>query len=592
MKNKKMIGLTLLTIFCFIGFSGVPTAAQFDATPELSFPLWVLSWDDISVDTGTGLRLQMADIGIELIHTIMDDDPMYEGINPDGGFILYEMSHGYSPFPDHPYDRMHSDNIVYYGGNPYVLNNATVDALIEDYLSASPAELAEKARLVQVAAKHNIPYIPLFLSDDTHAIRSEWSNYTLKPGGIFTTFNPQTMIFMESSVDNSIFVMAYSSDIGEMNPLFWRSERSHWYNMLVYDTLLSFDNESNLIPWLAEDYAISADGTQINYTLRTGAQWHDGNPVTPEDVEFSINYYKNGPSDVNDWPTFQHITSTSIDGQTITVNMDQTMAFAPHIFGTQMYVLPKHVREGIAQDDARWDDPNNATAHIGSGPYNFTARVEDEWTLVDINNNWWGPANPYVGQLPNIQAVRIDVVIGQDARILAMRAGDADSERYEVFGAYVNVVLNAPELTLITGLASQWDYVLGFHLNVTEPGFPGLGISDFQVRKAMSHAINRPQLVNIGRLGHGRETHSIIPETFYASLYHADGDFWEYDVTVANEILDAAGYLDVDGDGVREYPGVAIPPPPPNLILIGIAGVVALVIGIVISYVIMRMRKG
>jgi ABC-type transport system substrate-binding protein len=48
-----------------------------------------------------------------------------------------------------------------------------------------------------------------------------------------------------------LFVMAYGSDIGELNPLFWRSERSHWYDMLVYDTLLSYDDDLNIIPWLA-----------------------------------------------------------------------------------------------------------------------------------------------------------------------------------------------------------------------------------------------------------------------------------------------------------------------------------------------------
>ncbi len=73
-----------LTLFSFLSVSGVPAAAQvYDALPELSFPLWVLSWDDISVDTGTGLKLQMSQIGIDFDVTIMDDDPMYEGINPD-----------------------------------------------------------------------------------------------------------------------------------------------------------------------------------------------------------------------------------------------------------------------------------------------------------------------------------------------------------------------------------------------------------------------------------------------------------------------------------------------------------------------------
>ena len=53
------------------------------------------------------------------------------------------------------------------------------------------------------------------------------------------------------------FVMAYPSDVGEQNPIFARSARSLWYDMLIYDTLISFDENADLIPWLAESWDIS-----------------------------------------------------------------------------------------------------------------------------------------------------------------------------------------------------------------------------------------------------------------------------------------------------------------------------------------------
>ena len=343
------------------------------------------------------------------------------------------------------------------------------------------------------------------------------------------------------------FVMAYPSDIGELNPMFYRSERSHWYDMLVYDTLISYDNDLEVIPWLAEDFAVTADGLSVTFTLRTGAVWHDGEPLTVDDVEFTFNYYKDAPTDAIAWSFMQHVSSVVVSGQNITVTLDQPFAFALQTLG-ELYILPEHIHFGIDADDARWNDEDNVTAHTGSGPFKFVKRVPDEYTELTRNDDWWGASNPHVGQLPNIETVRIDVVLGQDARILAMQAGTADSERYEVFGPYVGTVLNAPELDLVTGVVSQWDYVIGF--NMTIPGF-----DDLQVRKAICYAINREQLVDIGRLGFGTPTNSSIPYEFFPEYYHEDGVFYEYDVATANQILEDAGYIDTDADGIREFPG-------------------------------------
>ena len=356
---------------------------------------------------------------------------------------------------------------------------------------------------------------------------------------------------MAQAEPEMLFVMAYGSDIGELNPLFWRSERSHWYDMLVYDTLLSYDDNLDIIPWLCEDYSVSADGLTITFDIREGVIWHDGEALTAEDVAFTFEYIRDAPSDANWWTMLQNLTSATAVGNTVTCVFDKLFSFALHNLG-EIYILPQHIWEGIPADDARWDDEDNVTAHVGSGPFAYVERVPDEYTELVRNDDWWGPDSEYVAQLPNIERVRIDVVLGQDARILAMRQGTADTERYEVFGAYVTEILNAPELQLVTGVASQWDYVWGF--NMTVPG-----LDDVVVRKAMGLAVDRTELINIGRLGFGTPTNSAIPAVFFPNEYDPDGVF-EENVALANQMLDDAGYLDNDADGVRNFPGTAPTP--------------------------------
>ncbi|MFX1368694.1 MAG: ABC transporter substrate-binding protein [Promethearchaeota archaeon] len=340
------------------------------------------------------------------------------------------------------------------------------------------------------------------------------------------------------------FVIAYPQDMGELNPLYGKSSRTWWYNMLVYDTLLSYDENLTAIPWLAENYGVSEDGLQVTFTLREGAYWHDGQPVTPEDVKFTFELMRDGPSYPLGWVFMQHVTDIEIAGRDIIFTLDQVNSFAADNLGSH-YILPKHIREGIDANSSTWDDPTDATSHIGSGMFKYVGRVPDEYTELERFDNWWGPDNPYVGQLPNIERIKIEVILGPEARLLAMRAGDVDTERYEVFGSFISSVLDAPELQLVTGVPSRWEIVLG--MNTTIPG-----LDDFEVRRAIAYAINRDQLVNIGRLGFGTPVMNVIPEAFYPELYHSSGDFPEQNVTIANMILDDAGWTDTDMNGIRD----------------------------------------
>lgn len=340
------------------------------------------------------------------------------------------------------------------------------------------------------------------------------------------------------------FVIAYYEDIENLNPLFWKDERAHWYVMCVYDSLLSYDENLEKIPWLAEAFNVSSDGLEVAFTLREGAFWHDGQPVTPEDVKFTFEHIRDFPGYINYRFVAQYISDVTVSGQDIVVTLDEVINWAADVLGN-VPILPKHIREDVAADDAIWEDHTNSTAHIGSGMFKYVARIPGEYTLLERFDDWWGPDNPNLGQLPNIESLRIDVVRTQEARILAMINGDIDTERYEVYGPFVNAVLDAPELRLITGAPTIWCYSLG--MNTTLPG-----LDDFEVRKAVAYVIDRQGLIDIGRQGFGIATTSVIPEAFYPILYHPDGDFPEQNITIGNQILDAAGWVDTDMNGIRD----------------------------------------
>jgi ABC-type transport system substrate-binding protein len=137
----------------------------------------------------------MEDIGIKINNIVTDDGPMYDAIYT-GEYEMFSMAHGYDNIPDYPWWRCHSSNIFEWGDNVYHIDNSTVDTIMDEYVAATPATLYAKATAASKAILDNVPYVPLYLSDDTHAIRAEWVNWTAPPGGPFTAFNPRTMVFM------------------------------------------------------------------------------------------------------------------------------------------------------------------------------------------------------------------------------------------------------------------------------------------------------------------------------------------------------------------------------------------------------------
>lgn len=132
----------------------------------------------------------------------------------------------------------------------------------------------------------------------------------------------------------------------------------------VFDTLV-WKDQKGFIPALAQSWSLDPKKLAFTFKLNPKAKWHDGRPLTAQDVVFSLEYYKKHPYS---WISVDSVDrAVAEDPQTVTVYLAK--AYSPFIsdIGGTMPVLPKHIWEGVGNPEA-FDDPK---AYVGSGPYLF-----------------------------------------------------------------------------------------------------------------------------------------------------------------------------------------------------------------------------
>jgi len=526
-------------------FMSMPVAMAAD-DDELSFEMWTLDWDTISVDAGDVIEQMLRDIGIRMKAIPYSDEVLYDNLDLEHDYEVYEMSGGYDPYPSHMTPRFHSNEIMDYGANDMAYDNPAVDALLDQ----ANAELDFEDRVellweVQDLIAEDLPYIPLFTSDDVHAIRKEWTGYVCMPGGIFNWYNRLTTINLqhEDQEYGADFIMAYPSFIRYYNPIMGTDGRSALIVSMVYDDLVAYDADMNLTPWLARAWTVSEDGLTITFTLVEDAKWHDGVDLTAEDVKFTIDFYKD--QDVPyDTALMSRIDSVETNGDyTVIVHMTEAYAWAINDF-EDVPIMPKHIWEGKDWDWAVHPD----MMPIGSSAFKWDSYLDGEWIKLVANPDFWMEDKPHLGSFT------VRVISESSARYLAISTGEVHSDRYELDTGFIETADNDPNLAPLedTWCVGMWDYYINFNQR-TNPA-----LQDPVVKKAIAHAIDKNRLVEIARLSYGTVTDTYITPAFFGPAYeNPDATTYEYNVFLANQMLDAAGYLDIDADGIREMPVAA-----------------------------------
>ncbi|MBI3977285.1 MAG: hypothetical protein HY331_03780 [Chloroflexi bacterium] len=203
---------------------------------------------------------------------------------------------------------------------------------------------------------------------------------------------------------------------------------------LLYDTL-TWKDERGVIPWLAEHWEVSPDGRQYQLKLRSDARWHDGKPLTAEDVAFSFNYYRRHPYR---WLSSDVVADARATAPTL-VNVQLRRSFAPFLeeIAGVVPIIPAHVWSGIA-------DPERTSAEaaaVGSGPFRLAEyrQAEGAYRLTAFPQYFRG--RPTIGELWQfvvpaemrvqvVQQDQADVSLSTDASVLSL-LGQSDLRVFE-----------------------------------------------------------------------------------------------------------------------------------------------------------------
>lgn len=357
-----------------------------------------------------------------------------------------------------------------------------------------------------------------------------------------------SMVVMPAAAQDNAVTISYPQEPDNLNPLY----TVMFFAIITGDIYLegawALNDELQAVPRLAaeipsaENGGVSEDGTTITIKVREGAAWSDGEPVTSADFVFTyemIMSESNTPS--RRYPYDEYVASVEApDDATVVVNFSEP--FAPWLTSLFTYVLPEHVLGPVFEEEGTIDNADwNRAPTVGSGPFVFDTWEVGSFIRFVRNENYYAEA-------AQIDTVVITMVPDSESYVLGLELEEAD------IGTFIDYS-SVPRLQ-DTGFLSveivPSGYNEGWFFNVNpEAGHPAL--QDVNVRRAIAMAFNRQQITEDLLLGLTYPAASYWENMPYAS---PNVEAIPYDPEGAAALLDEAGWVDSDGDGIRDKDGV------------------------------------
>ena len=312
------------------------------------------------------------------------------------------------------------------------------------------------------------------------------------------------------------------------NPDFPMTQQAIYESMLVYNPA-----DGSTTPWLATEWEVAPDSTGITYHLRDGVKWSDGEPFVADDVVLSFDLQREVRGG------FDYIESvTAVDP--LTVQFDFNQPFSPALLDIgQQVIAPAHVWSDV-------DDPTKFANEepVGTGPYTEVTNFQAQSFDLGKNPNYWQP------EKQQIEGIRMLAFSGNDGANLAAANGDVDWAPQFIPNIDEAYVAKDPDNRFFwfppTGSMINWQF------NTTKAPF-----DDVNVRKALSMAVDRKQVTEIGMQGYTFPADCTGLTCSYDTWRDeavVDSCTWtERDLEGAGELLDAAG-ITLGADGKRVLP--------------------------------------
>jgi peptide/nickel transport system substrate-binding protein len=292
---------------------------------------------------------------------------------------------------------------------------------------------------------------------------------------------------------------------------------------LLFDTL-TWKDAAGIIPWLAASWQTSRDGREYTFTLTKDVRWHDGQPLTAEDVAFSFHYYARFPFRWMSTEAVASVRAGAADKVVITLKRPYA-AFLEDIAGT-LPIIPRHIWESVA-DPIKYDAPDGYT---GTGPFRLADYRPAEGAYRFTANEAYFRGRPRIAEFQSL-------AIPAQTQVNVLQQGGVDltfSTDYSV----VDIFRGHPRISVFE---THPHSLARLAVNTQHPP-----LDKKPVRQALAHALNRQQIAEVITKGPAITGSAgvIPPETPW---YHPNLKQYPYDPAKAKQLLDSAGYPERPG---------------------------------------------
>jgi peptide/nickel transport system substrate-binding protein len=316
---------------------------------------------------------------------------------------------------------------------------------------------------------------------------------------------------------------------------------------LVFDSLLQFETPDcvDVVPELAAEWTVSADGKTYEFTLRQDVKFHDGTDLTAEDVKFGIERALDLGAPLRSF--YVDIEQMEIlDTYRIRIQHKNPTALFPKIMAMSIHaaIIPKNVIEQAGDD---W----GKTVYVGSGPFKFVEFIENEKIVLERNDNYWG-------KKPKLEKIIMLLNMDPTTAKMALERGDIDVFYERPLSIDIPSLIADPDIEAKSHPTHHLRYIT-FNFNAPGPHHNKL------VRQAICYAIDPERVWEWGYKEEGQITYSMcnpIVTPYYKPVFEK----YKYDLDKAKALLAQAGYP--DGFEIEAVLHTALDPLDPDAMLV------------------------
>lgn len=369
--------------------------------------------------------------------------------------------------------------------------------------------------------------------------------------GIISAFITANMLLVgcgsaesSSMVDDRGEKIVYANyrDIRDLNPHLYNGEM--FAQNLLYESLVKVEDDGSISPWLAESYEVSEDGKTYVFKLREDVYFTDGAKFNAEAAKLNFdaildNYERH--SWIESVSLMKEVENYGKESVEVTGEYELTIhlskSYYPFLLELGVirplrFISPNCFIDGTTK--------NGVTDYIGTGSYYLSEHVTDEYAIFKVNEKYWG-------DIPDIEEIIVKVIPDSQSRVMALESGEIDliygatmidSETYDKFSnlSEFETKISEPISSRVMMINTQ-DEILG----------------DIRLRKALQYATDRETISKSIFLGIEDPAYTL----FSSEVPYADIGLtpYEYNLEKAKELLNEAGWVEVNGQSYRQKDG-------------------------------------